>query len=462
MHEATQSSYGSEFIFGFLPFPSDFGDYLEVNIHVTNHENEAVGATISGLDTTVSNTTIPAHSTWVYAPAGEAPVSSQLERNKGFRVTALGKTVGVTVSMHRPNEGDGAYHVLPYLDYTIVEQYEYLVPYGSNISSVLLVAAENGTIIHLSSPLPLSIPADLNPAGYAENLVADAVNITLHELQTFLLTTDSSEYSFIKITSASPIAVFFGNPAAEIIGADDQFYGTDFMGGQMPPTVNWGQSFLIPVFPLDPASIVFIASSDNTTLQRTCGGGSADSNTYTLAGGQVSTVDVVAGGSCSAVASKPVAAVFISLFPQDLDLYDGGRSLTVLPPVEQFLENVTFPPIDNFLFDQCAQCHLVAILATTMNNASLSQVLVDGTSLGKDVWTTILLPNGTILGFITHQAFDNSVHMIQSSSSDTRITAVVHRISLFKALSFLAGTNLLPLQGINSVSQDFYLYTCKE
>ena len=352
-----------------------------------------------------------------------------------------------------PNKGDGAYRVLPYLDYTTVEQYEYLVPYGSNISSVLLVAAENGTIVHLSSPLPLSIPTDLNPAGYAENLVA--VNITLHELQTFLLTTDSSEYSFIKITSASPIAVFFGNPTAQIIGAFDQAFGTDFMGGQMPPTVNWGQSFLIPVFPLDPASVLFIASTDNTTLQHTCSGGSAESNTYTLAGGQVHTVHVVAGESCSAVASKPVATVFVSLFPQDPDflLFDGGRSLTVLPPVEQFLENVTFPPIANFLFDplQCPQCDLVAILATTINNASISQVFVDGALLGEDVWTTVQLPNGTVLGFVTNQAFNKSVHVIQSASSDTRIAAVVHRISLFKALSFSAGTNLLPLQGISLV-----------
>ena len=450
MHEATQNSYGSDFILGFLPFGLDTMGSPKLNIHVTNHENETVKALISGSNTNVSNNSIPAHATWIYAPE-EDPVYSQAERNKGFRVASFGKTIGVTISVHDLNNGDSAYRVLPYLDYSNVEQYEYFVPYGNSINSVLLVAAENETIIHLTSPLPLSIPADLSPSGHTENLAA--VNITLHELQTFLLTTDSSEYSFIKISSNVPIAVFFGNPVAQVIGAFGQLYSTDFMGGQMPPTVTWGQSFLIQVFPLDPASIVFIASNNSTTLQHTCSG--ADSNTYTLAEGEVSTIDVVAGLSCSAVSSKPMAVIFISLFPQDesFTFFDGGRSLTVLPPVEQFLESVMFPPIANFPSDQCAQCDLVAILATAGTNSNISQVhvLVDGTLLGEDVWMTVQLPNGTILGFVTNQMFNLAVHTIQSTSSDTRIAAVVHRITLFKAVTFSAGTNLLPLHGKFSI-----------
>ena len=305
--EATQSSYGSVFILGFLPFDPDSSDYLDVKIHVTNHENAPVQVLISGSNTTVLNDSIPAHATWIFSPE-EGLVVDQFERNKGFRVTSFGRTVGVTISVYEPNRGDGAYRVHPYLVYSAVDQYEYFVPYGNSISSLLLVAAENGTIVHLSSPLPLDIPADLNPSGYNESLVS--VNITLHELQTFLLTTDSSEYSFVKITSSVPIAVFFGHHIAKVIGAFEQIFGTDFMGGQMPPTVTWGQSFLIQVFPIDLASIVFLASSDNTTLQHTCGV-AADNHTYTLAEGQVSTADVEAGESCSAVASKPVATIFI-------------------------------------------------------------------------------------------------------------------------------------------------------
>ena len=442
MFAARQNSYGSDFILGFLPFPPEDLEYLEVNIHVTNHENETVKVLISGNNTTVSNNSIPARATWIYTPE-EGPVFNQVERNKGFRVTSFGRTVGVTISVHAPNGGDGAYRVLPYLVYNIVDQYEYFVPYGNSISSVLLVAAENGTVVRLSSPRPLDIPADLNPSGHNESLVA--VNITLHELQTFLLTTDSSEYSFVKITSAVPVAVFFGNPTAPIIGSDEQIYGTDFMGGQMPPTVAWGQSFLVRVFPIDPASIIFIASRDNTTLQHTCGG-TADNYTHTLAEGQVSSVDVVQGESCSAFASKPTAAIFVSLFPLFF-FYDGGRSLFVLPPVEQFLERVLFPSIANFSWTGCAQCDDVAILATAGTNANISQVLMDDTLLGEDVWTAVPLPNGDVLGFVTNQTFNRSVHMIESTSSNTRIAAVVHRINLFKALSFSAGTNLLPLQG---------------
>ena len=111
------------------------------------------------------------------------------------------------------------------------------------------------------------------------------------------------------------------------------------------------------------------------------------------------------------------------------------------------MESVIFPSILSHGADRCAQCEVVAILATAGIDTNISQVLMDGTLLGKDVWTAVQLPNGSILGYVTNQEFNLSVHTIQSTSSDTRIAAVVHVINLFRALSVLAGTNLLPLQG---------------
>ena len=72
---------------------------------------------------------------------------------------------------------------------------------------------------------------------------------------------------------------------------------------------------------------------------------------------------------------------------------------------------------------------------------------MDDTLLGEDVWTAVQLPNGDVVGYVTNQTSNRSGHLIQSTSSNTKIAAVVHKIDLFKALTFSAGTNLLPLQG---------------
>ena len=116
--------------------------------------------------------------------------------------------------------------------------------------------------------------------------------------------------------------------------------------------------------------------------------------------------------------------------------------LTRIIPV---LRYITFTAIAKFLFDSgCDQWDLVAILVTSGINSNLYQVVLDGTmtSLSEDAWTTVELPSGTILGSVTNLGFNLSVHTIQSTSSDTRITAIVHRITLFKALTFSAGTTL--------------------
>lgn len=444
-YKATQSSYGSNFVFGVLPNRKDALDSLNVNVHVTNHEAKNVSAIIfPPANGDPVEQVITPHETWVYV-SDDDPVFSPMERNKGFRVTTTaGETIGVTISLH-DSVGDGAYRVLPCRSYSTVQQYEYFVPYGNEITTILLVADQNGTSMSLASPLSLSIPADLSPSG--SNVSLSAVNITLHDRQTFLLMTDSTESSFIKINSNKPIALFFGHPDSIAQGL---FPSSDFMGGQMPPTVTWGKTFVFGTFVANPALVIFIAASNNSTLEYVCD--NLPSTTVTLGEGQTQTIEVAASSYCTAISSSPTAAVISSLLHPGA--FDGDRSLTVLSPVEQYLESVTFPPIANFLPIPCTgesdDCVLVVISATAGDSFNATQVLVDNTSLSEDVWTPAQLPNGTTLGYVAYQQLNESVHTIRSTSSETRIGVVVYRIFFLQALSFSAGTNLSPLHGMSA------------
>ena len=75
-------------------------------------------------------------------------------------------------------------------------------------STALIVAAHDNTSIAITPTQTLTIPADLSSSGSDMNVTkGDTISISLHYLQTFLLTSHS-DLSGTKVTSDKPIAFF--------------------------------------------------------------------------------------------------------------------------------------------------------------------------------------------------------------------------------------------------------------
>ena len=371
-------------------------------------------------------------------------VSNNSERYKGVVVKAeSGRTISVSVGNYDQFSSD-SYLALPLYQYSGVTEYVYYAITPETDSSllqnrVLLVGGYNSTNITIIPKETVYIPSDLSPTGEEYELSSnESLTIQLNRFQTLLLESEMS-LSGSKFITSKPVAFLSGHQCA-LIPSDATNRSCDITIEQLPPTLNWGKTFIFPLLSSQTggAFVTILAAENNTQATLHCASISTDANTtdvsYLNTTGDfitylISPDDLI----CSIISDSPVL-VTLEASSEGSDDSDGDPFMMLVPPAKQY-SNAThyFAPFnDNFT-------------SNYINIALIGQpndVLLDDASI-TDV-PSVYATDGSLLGYALqlNTSTDNRTLSV-AYGSNTIYTAWIYGFDFAVSYGQSLGMNLL-------------------
>ena len=175
-------------------------------------------------------------------------------RHKGVRIYTLQQPISVLI-MNFETGSLGSYLSLPSCDFFIPHYQYYAVSTSSSVekkrSEMLLIGNANNTVITVTPSVNVSMPSDAQDPNINSTLITIANGMThtivLHEFDTLLIkAVDSySDLTGTKVISDKPLTVISGHECANV-PIHSPF--CDHISVQIPPTITWGQRFLLTPF----------------------------------------------------------------------------------------------------------------------------------------------------------------------------------------------------------------------
>ena len=242
------STYGNDFYIGFLR------QYLVdgiIQIRVHTFETSSISFSISSKTgySYIGTTCASSPATVTIPTSFEVRDSGYEYRNLGLHITSLPTNpITIIVIGYTSNATPRLTHVAhPYLEQltTAYTYYGVSAAKTDRYSQVLLVGCRDNTIVTITPTQDISIPENpqLSDSIYLNISAGDSHTVTLHELQSLLLKAIYFDLSGTKIVSNHPLTVVGGHDCALI---PTEYGDCDPISTQIPPTVNWGNSFLLP------------------------------------------------------------------------------------------------------------------------------------------------------------------------------------------------------------------------
>ena len=371
-------------------------------------------------------------------------VKTIYEREDGLSISSNdSRTFSVAVLPHD-------YYYIPADSYTVypVEMYEgvkmytyYVISaqsaYYSYNSMALIVAAYNNTFITITPTQTLTIPADLSYSGSDIDVTrGDTISISLHYLQTFLLTSNS-DLSGTKVTSDKPIAFFSGHEFLRTYDLYQDSHSNSLIE-QILPTHTWGMQFAFSPL-LDPDknlnSYIKIAPSANcTSVNLTCSPGSIQ--TYDLVGeGSQVVIPISSNASaCTVTSSEPIMVVQMKLY---------SPLMATVPPLH-LLTN------DNIILLAYYGYSIEVNIVLTGDTVDTSKLLLDGSVINATLWNAAYLSNSDVIAYVTHVTLNDLIHTLNLTDSSMRMAATIYRPEFYSYLTYghTLGMNLAISKGI--------------
>ena len=356
------------------------------------------------------------------------------------------------------------YQLQPYQDLAIPTQYIYYTvstngTYGFTMSYFLITGNEDNTVVTISPTETITIPQDLqNPISINITIPAGGVHtVTINRLQTLQVGVDDfGDITGTSIVSDKPLTVISGHECAHVPD-DYNEYGCSRVAVQIPPTVTWGQTFLLTPYQLRPSQYYKImAAHSSTTVTYTCTDDNGG-NIVLESAGDSDTVAVENKGNwwnmensvyCYIESSKPILVIQLgpgSHFPNSSWHY-GVVVMSNILSVEQYSKSITFYRPDDYYW-YIEYCYIN--IATTVQDTT---VTMDDEVLSLS-WTTIYDTNNSPVGYGATVQFNstynnyNTLHTIQSTSP---ISVLVYGWDFHVGYSYSAGVEL---QELNNLSE---------
>ena len=433
------SSEASTHIIGIMPSQ----DIDTVELIISTQQSSSVHFTISNATGSIANDTVSADSPTTISIDTSFAVDGIGDRSKGILLTT-GSTdkLSVVVAIISGSVSSGTYHNLPPWGYS-VNQYTYYAvsadTTNSNaFSAILIVGANSNTSILINATQDIVIPADLTSNGTQVTLVAGStITVTLNYCETLLLKSDA-DLTGSKVISNKPISFYSGHTGANI---PTNKFAWDFIGEQFPPTVAWGNSFLVGSFiNRDRFILKAITSQNNSSINIICSDDVYISNNVADAGMSVSAT-ILPGSSdnhyCSVVADSPILVVQFGLGQGD-DFNNGDPYSIYVPPTHQYytLQSYTLsiPEISAH-----ARYFNLAVLS---NNFNSSTILLDNAPV--DTWNEVPSINGTTIGYIAQVTASTNTYNITFDDANTRFNVILYALGSIRGHGHVDGLNLLP------------------
>ena len=435
------STYGNDFYIGFLRQYSARGT-IEIKVHTL--QTSPVYFSISSKAEYIYIGTISASSpATVNIPTSFQVRDSGYEyRNLGLHITSL-PTNPITVFVIGYTEADTPRltHVAhPYLEQLTTAYTYYGVSAGAltftRFSQILVVGSWDNTTVTIIPTQTISIPENpqLSDSIYLNISAGDSHTFTLHEMQSLLISAPNVDLSGTKIVSNHPLTVVGGHDCVQI---PTDYVNCDPISTQIPPTVNWGNSFLLP--PLTSRTngqrYKIIASENNTIAEIKCG--TKVKKIVVLSyDGDIHQFDTNSNEYCTVLTSNPSYVAEYGFGHDYLSDGYGDPLLMTISPLEQYIHSVTFTSFETI------PKNYYSILVP--NDQYFNQTYLYNGFILTPTWTTIYYPNGAIAGYGYSTQFSGTV-TISHSNPNGSIFVTVYGFLYGGAYGYTAGMKLNPI-----------------
>ena len=433
------STYGNNFYIGFL---RQYWTNGTIQIKVHTFETSSVSFNISSKNVySYIGTTSASNPVTVTIPSSFQVRDSGYEyRNLGLHITSL-PTKSIAVIVIGYLDGSPMTHVAhPYVE-QLTTAYTYYgvsadaLAYTFVFSQVLLVSCRDNTTVTITPTQNISIPQNpqLSDSIYLNISAGDSHRVTLHELQALLII-NSFDLTGTKIVSNYPLTVISGHDCANV---PSEYHYCDPISTLIPPTVNWGNSFLLP--PLTSRTngqrYKIIASERNTIAEIKCGTNVKEIIVLSN-DGDIHQLDTNSNEYCSVLTSNPSYVAEYGFGYDYLSDGYGDPLLMTIPPLDQYIHSVTFSSFETI------PKNYFSILVP--NDQYFNQTyLCNGFTL-TPIWTTIYYLNGSIAGYGYSTQFSGTV-TIGHSNVNGSIFVTVYGFVEYGGYGYTAGMKLNPL-----------------
>ena len=278
-------------------------------------------------------------------------------------------------------ETSATFEVYPYIEQPTKEYVYYGISYrfAGYVKQLLLVGCKDTTNITIKPSVDITVSANLQQPT-SDTITAKAgesYTFILNELQTLVLYSNT-DTTGTKVISNKPLSVISG-----------QFSLNALTTTQLPPTITWGKTFILPplgnyIHYINKQDFKVIASEDTTRVHIQC-------NTDRLINAQFINESQFYQFStnhteyCSVVTNKPC---YIASFYQSNIL--GDHLMVTVPPLEQYTKD------DVIIAPHIGHTYYTVIIPHDYNTDSFL-INTDKYSIN---WVTVNYSNGSIAGYV--------------------------------------------------------------
>ena len=361
--------------------------------------------------------------------------SSYQNRNKGIHVSSNNEISVLLINYQIATIGE--YLAYPVQNLSIPRYRYYAVSTGTlaiseqSLSEVLLVGTEDNTAVTVVPTQNITVPQNTQFSSSPEiNVTAGTpFSFTLHKLQTFLFgAPGNNDITGTSILSDKSLTVISGHECGNV--PDDVYY-CEHITEQIPPTVNWGQQFLLTPYSGRPVQYYkIVTASNHTTYNFTCG--INNTTTYYLqTAGSSSTHSTGSNNYCSISSDKQILVT--QLVPGHALGNTGDPAISLVPSIDQYSQDVVFVfPNLTYGTPYDITSHYINIATTNQNT-----ILLDGVPLSL-TWNAIYDYTNNVIGYGT-QLNSTSLDIPHILASDNKFTTLIYGVGSSTAYSYSAG-----------------------
>ena len=421
---------GSQFFMGFLKNYDTHGTN-DLRLVVSTSSIIPIAFSISTLKTHLSSGTVSPQT-----PKLEIRIpleymvrtSSIAERREGIVITANSSevsVVAVTINIITQAQAtSAAYRIFPFQRLP-VSQYEYFAvsidtKFYYLLSEFLLVGNEdNTTITVFPSTEEISLPLDAQDGGNSTIMVqpGQGHTMTLHRLQTLLITKAGTDLTGTRIVSNKPLSVLSGHECGNVPRG---LAKCDHVGVHVRPTATWGKEFLLVPFLGRPSGQRFkiVAARNDTLVDRTCSGSFTGTESLTHPGDS-HVFHTSPYTSCYLRSNKPLMVVQLSQ-GNEAD-GRGDPSMVLVAPMEQYVNRVSFSVLDGHLFSNS----YITITTTSTKHFNPADILLDGQPVKGD-WSIIISKDVNIIGLGCKVAVSPGHHIVHDNNPKGKLSVMIY------------------------------------
>ena len=296
------------------------------------------------------------------------------------------------------NDPFTTFEVHPYIEQPTKEFVYYGISFGKagwmgDVSQLLLVGCEDNTRVKIKPSGDITLNKNLQEQTTNITTIQDGdlYSVLINKLQTLILH-NQDDITGTKIVSNKPLTVISGHSCTKIPRSINHHY-CDAITTQVPPTINWGKTFILP--PLSARKngqrYKIIASENNTKIDLQCSDNTSP-NTQFIDEGEVYRFDTGYNEYCSIVTSKPCYIAEVSFSREYRNENYGDPLMLSVPPLEQYAKgDVVISPLvdktDNFF----------TIIIPYLHHTG--DFLLNKRIVSPSNWITVEYPNCSIAGY---------------------------------------------------------------